>query len=98
MITLEQRNNIIALPIPATDRWRITEALCRLLADDDNAAALMLQIADAAVKGERATYALMKLEMLAGTASTAIEMSYVEGRILADDLAYLTPNPKDSNA
>lgn len=98
MINIEQRNNNIALPIPAPDRWRLTEALCRLLADDDTAAGLMLQIADAASKGERATYPLMKLEMLAGTASAAIELSYVEGRILADDLDYITPNTKDSNA
>lgn len=98
MINIEQRNNNIALPIPNADRWRLTEALCRLLADDDNAAALMLQIADASTKGERATYALMKLDMLAGTSSAAIELSYVEGRILADDLDYITPNTKESHA
>lgn len=87
--------NNVHLPLNNDMRWTLTEKLCEALAKDDDTAALMLAIADAAAKGERATYQLMKLDAIAGTTYAAIKMSPVEARILADDLLYITPDPKE---
>lgn len=87
--------NSVHLPLDNDMRWTIIEKLCEALAKDDDAAGLMLKIADAAANGERATYDLMKLDAIAGTTYAAIKMSPVEARMLADDLLYITPDPKE---
>lgn len=84
------------IPLPTLQRHEFMERLCRALADDDDVAALMLKIADAAKKGERASYSLLKLDALAGTTYLAHRMSPLEARILADDIFYITPDSEVS--
>ena len=90
--------NDILLPISNEMRWTLMESLCLALSEDDDVALMMLQIAGAVKSGQRATYTLMKLEAKAGITHSAIKLSPVEGRILADDLDYITPSVKEAQA